>query len=55
MSIESILKRGCIALAIGGLLGISGPGLAASAPAEKPAAEKAEEKKSGEKPAAEKK
>ena len=45
MSLQSILKRSCLAIAIGGLLGLSGPLLAASAPAEKPAADKAEEKK----------
>ena len=45
MSLHSIFKRGCLAIAIGGLLGFSGPLLAASAPAEKPAADKAEEKK----------
>ncbi|MGB5225036.1 MAG: amidohydrolase family protein, partial [Arenicellales bacterium] len=45
MSLQSILKRSCLAIAIAGLLGFSGPLLAASAPAEKPAADKAEEKK----------
>jgi len=45
MAIHSILKRGCLAIAIAGLPGISGPSLAASAPAEKPAAAKTEEKK----------
>ena len=45
MSFQSILKRSCLAIAISGLLGFSGPLLAASAPAEKPAADKAEEKK----------
>ncbi|MDX2475945.1 MAG: hypothetical protein QNL05_01100, partial [Gammaproteobacteria bacterium] len=44
MPFHSIFKRGCLAIAIAGLLGISSPALSASAPAKEPAVTKEEKK-----------